>query len=219
LYNARKAGGLDAMGYRETKYKDLESVCINKYGDEKGRTVYARAEELFLKMREEADYRNSDVIKRHMDTNIFPVLAYYMALLGAGYSKDDAYADVLEETQKYAAVAKERNGKLGKMPFGYLLLRLFSGRFMRTNYPDEGWETEWVRRDREEVHLNFRRCVYFDVVSQYGHPELCAVFCAHDITAFAGYLPNIRFERSGTIGEGKELCDFHFKNGKLRSKQ
>lgn len=193
---------------------DLKSICIEKYGNEKGLYICNKAEEIFQKMKDEADYRNSNVIKEHTTKNIFPVLAYYMALLEYGFSTNDAYVYTLEETQKYATRLKIKNQKLGKMPFSYYLFKLCCKKVMGKNYPNEGWETEWVRYDNKEVHFNLKRCVYFEVTSQYGHPELCTVFCANDTTSFSGYLPNIKFERSGTIGEGKRMCDFHFKNSK-----
>lgn len=198
--------------YYDTKYKDLKLVCIKKYGEEKGLNIYNKAEELFQEMKNEADYRNSDVIKWHMTKNILPVLAYYMALLEYDFSTDDAYKNTLEETQKYAQIKKKQNEKFGKMPFSYHLFKLFCRKVMKRNFPSEGWKTEWIRYDRKEIHFDLKRCVYFEVTSKYGHPELCTVFCANDTTAFAGYMPNIKFERSGTIGSGKKMCDFHFKN-------
>lgn len=204
------------MRYAATQYRELQSVCIQKYGGVKGNSIYGKAEELFQNMQDDADYRGSAVIRDHMDNNIFPVLAYYMALLEHGFSKEEAYAHTLEESQKIARAYREKNKKIGKMPFSYALFKLVCKRILAKNYPDEGWETEWVRFDRREIHFNYSRCVYFDVVSQYGHPELCTVFCANDTTSFAGYLPHIRFERSGTIGEGKALCDFNFKNGRYK---
>lgn len=202
------------MNYGDTEYKDLKSICTEKYGNEKGLCIYNKAEEIFQKMKDEADYRNSNVIKEHMTKYIFPVLAYYMALLEYSFSTNDAYANTLEETQKYAMLLKKKNEKIGKIPFSYYLFKLFCKKVMEKNYPDEGWETDWVRYDNKEVHFNLKRCVYFEVTSQYGHPELCTVFCANDTTSFSGYLPNIKFERSGTIAEGKKMCDFHFKNSK-----
>ena len=193
-------------------FKNLKSICTQKYGNEKGLCIYNKSEENFQKMRNEADYRNSDMIKWHMTKNIFPVLAYYMSLLEYGFSTENAYKNALEETQKQAMIWKKKNEILGKIPFFYYLLKAACKKAMNKNYPNEGWETEWVRYDHKEIHFNLKRCVYFEVTSQYGHPELCTVFCFNDTTSFSGYLPKVKFERSGTIGEGKKLCDFHFKN-------
>jgi len=202
------------MNYNDTQFKDLQSVCAEKYGNEKGLCIYSKAEDIFQKMQDEADYRNSDIIKWHMAENIFPVMAYYMALLEYEFSTDDAYANTLEEMQKHAMLAKEKNKVFAKIPFAYFLFKLGCRKVMGKYYPNEGWETDWVRYDKEEIHFNLKKCVYFEVTSQYGHPELCAAFCANDTTRFSGYLPNIKFERSGTVATGMEYCDFHFKNGK-----
>lgn len=195
------------IGYVEL---NLKSRCIQKYGNEKGLCIYKKAEENFQTMKIEANYRNSDVIKWHINGNIYPVLAYYMSLLEYGFSKENAYINTLEETQKNAMIEKKKNEMLGKIPFFYSLFKLFCKKVMEKNFPNEGWETEWIRYDNREVHFNLKRCLYFEVTSQYGHPELCTVFCANDTTSFSGYLPKVKFERSGTIGEGKKLCDFHF---------
>lgn len=202
------------MKYEDTKYNDLFLVCKADCGVEKGTQIYKKSEQYFQQMIDEADYRNSEVIKRHMNNNIFPVLAYYMSLLDNGFNKEQAYTMVLKQTQKHANIEKEKNHKLGNMPFAFLMYRLAARKVMNKNFPIEGWETEWIRYDKHEIHFNLKRCLYFDIVSSYAHPELCTVFCKNDTTAFSGYLPKIRFERSGTIGEGSEKCDFHFINNK-----
>ena len=198
------------MYFEKSKYKDMYNVCLKKYGEELGKPVFKKAEDYFKKFLDEADYRGSDVIKGHMQNNIFPVLAYYMALLDSGMKQEEAYGNVLEETQRYAEIAKESNKKLGKIPGAFFMFRLAVKKVMAKNFPAKGWETQWVRCDGHEVHFDLKRCVYYETVSRYGHPELCPVFCKNDTTAFSGFLPKIRFERSGTIGTGKRLCDFHF---------
>mgnify|MGYP002226113380 FL=1 len=44
----------------------------------------------------------------------------------------------------------------------------------------------------------------------YDCPELCCVYCENDDISFSGLLPKIRFERTGTLGNGSPYCDFHF---------
>ncbi|MFA5657950.1 MAG: L-2-amino-thiazoline-4-carboxylic acid hydrolase, partial [Oscillospiraceae bacterium] len=180
------------MSYQDTKYNDLSSVCNIEYGDEQGTQIYKKSEQYFHQMINEADYRNSEIIKNHMNNNIFPVLAYYMSILDNGFDQQRAYDMVLQQTQKHANIQKEKNRKFGSMPFAFLMYRLAARKVMDKNFPIEGWETEWVRYDKQEVHFDLKRCLYFDVISSYGHPELCTVFCKNDITAFSGYLPKIR---------------------------
>lgn len=205
------------MNYSDTPFKDLKSECITKYGNEKGLHIYKRAEETFQKMQEKADYRNSDIIKWHMNENIFPVLAYYMSLLDAGFATEEAYSYTLEETQKQAMSWKKKHKAFGKIPFLYPMFKIGCKRVMKKEYPNEGWETEWIRCDKKEIHFNLKRCVYFEITNQYEHPELCTVFCKNDNTTFSAFSPKVVFERSGTIGMGNKYCDFHFKNGKYNT--
>lgn len=65
----------------------------------------------------------------------------------------------------------------------------------------------------KEIHFDIVRCIYKDMCEKYRCPELCAVFCQSDITAFGGYEPKIIFKRIGTMGEGANCCDFHFIRG------
>lgn len=208
----------EIMYFENSKYKDMKKVCINRYGETKGNNIYENAEKYYKKFLDDADYRNSEVIKDHMVNNIFPVLAYYMSLLDEGLEQSAAYDNVLLETQRYAKIAKDKYKTLGSMIGAFFIFRLFVKKIMSKNFPNEGWETEWVKSDGKEVSFNLKRCVYHETVDRYGHPELCTVFCKNDTTSFSGLLPKIRFERSGTIGEGKKLCDFHFINNKGRIK-
>jgi len=206
------------MHYEKTKYQDLSKVCIEKYGESKGKEIYNQAEQYMEQLLKEADYRKSEMVKWHMQKSIFPVLAYYKALLDSGYTCEEAYKNVLEQTQRYALISKEKNKKIGKIPGAYSLFRIGVKKVMKKSFPVEGWETQWVKNSKSEIHFNLKRCVYHETVSHYGCPELCTVFCQNDTTAFSGYLPKIVFQRSGTIGEGKAMCDFHFINSKYIEK-
>ena len=134
------------MKYEDTKYGDLFSVCKAECGVEKGTRIYHKAEQYLQQMIDEADYRNSEVIKNHMNSNIFPVLAYYMSLLDNGFSREQAYGMVLQQTQKQANIEKEKNRKLGNMPCAFLIYRLAAKKVMGKNFPIEGWETEWIKQ-------------------------------------------------------------------------
>ena len=88
-------------------------------------------------MKDEADYRNSDVIRDHMTKNIFPVIAYYMALLEYGISTSDACVNTFEEKQKHVMILKIKNEKFSKIPFSYYVCKLCCKNFL-----DEEWEKE-----------------------------------------------------------------------------
>ena len=38
---------------------------------------------------------------------------------------------------------------------------------MKKNFPDEGFETEWIRCDKSEIHFDLHRCIYNDLTKEY----------------------------------------------------
>lgn len=202
------------MDYKNTHFAFLQEDCISKFGQETGTKIYVQACELLTTMLAKADYRNNESIKQHIVKNMFPIIAYYLTLQNHGYSQEDAYSLTLKETQKAAHIQKKKNESFGKLPFAYQVFKLFIKGIMKKMYPVEGWETEWVKFDKDEIHMNFKRCIYADLTAHYGCPELCTVFCENDTVTFSGYEPKIHFERNGTLAEGADCCDFHFIHGK-----
>lgn len=202
------------MEIKNTGFYFFNDMCIEKYAAESGNSIINSANHFYQQLRNEADDKSNQAIRWHMEQNMLPTIAYYKALLEAGYSKETAYELVLEMTQRFACEARNKNKKLGKMKLAYFIFKLVCKKFMGKNYPTEGWITEWVTYNKNEIHMNFKSCIYHDTTCKYECPELCTVFCKNDPTVFDGYKPGVVFKRSGTIAEGKEVCDFHFYNGK-----
>ena len=137
-------------------------------------------------------------------------MAYYKALYGNGFSKETALEYVKKETRKAASIKRDKMKKLAAMPFAYTIYRLSVKKYMKKNFPEAGWQTQWVQCDGQEIHFNLHRCIYWDLTNSYGCPELCCVYCENDDISFSGLMPKIRFKRSGTLGSGGAYCDFHF---------
>jgi len=214
LYNIEINKGAKIMDYKNTRFSFLQDDCISEFGQENGTKIYNQACQLLTSMLDNADYRNNESIKEHIVKNMFPIIAYYLTLQDNGYSKEEAYNLTLQETQKAAHIQKEKNNSLSRLPFAYSIFKLFIKGIIKKRYPIEGWDTEWVRFDKKEIHMNFKRCIYSDLTNHYGCPELCTVFCKNDIVTFEGYEPKIYFDRNGTLAEGADCCDFHFIRGK-----
>ena len=86
--------------------------------------------------------------------------------------------------------------------------------YHKKKFPQEGWDTQWIRCDGKEIHFDMTRCIYKDICDTEDCPELCAVFCENDDIAFSGLMPKIRFTRKVTSGKGADRCDFHFVKNK-----
>lgn len=198
------------MTISETVFSFLKEDLIKEFGPRKGAELYGAAERIYRELTEGADDRGSEVIGEHLRQKIFPPMAYYKALLADGAGSDEAIAYVKKETRKNAARKRDEMRRLARMPFAYGIYRMGVKKYLRKNFPDEGWETEWKSCGKKEIHFDFHRCLYWDMAVLHGCPELCCVYCENDDIAFSGLLPKIRFERSGTLGEGSSCCDFHF---------
>lgn len=198
------------MTIDKTTIPFLREDCIKEFGAEQGELLYRNAERIYQELLDQTDDKGNEIVREHLQGKLFPPIAYYKALLAGGYSKDDAIAYVKKETHKAATVRKEEMQGLAKMPFAYTVYRMGVKKHMKKNFPDEGWETEWVCCNRKEIHFNLHRCIYWDMTNLHKCPELCCVYCENDDIAFSGLLPKIRFQRSGTLGNGSSCCDFHF---------
>ena len=188
----------------------LEEDCVKQFGEETGEGIYSQSNQWYLRVCEGIDASTDKEIKYHLTMNLYPTMAYYKALLKHGMEKEEALAYVRKEAVKAAKIKKAEQEKTARLPFSYLIYRLFVKSFMKKKFPKEGWDTHWIRCDRHEIHFDMTRCIYKDICDAEGCPELCRVFCENDDIAFSGLMPKIRFERSGTLGRGDDRCDFHF---------
>lgn len=198
------------MKIRETAFSFLEHDCLQAFGQERGTAVFRQTETIYQELLDcETDTKNT-VIQEHLRLKLFPPMAYYKALCAGGISKERALEYVREETRRAALVKQKEMKQLAGMPFTYHIYRMGVKKYMKKNFPEEGWDTEWVRCDGEEIHFNLRRCIYWEMTKKYECPELCCVYCENDDISFSGLMPKIRFERKGTLGKGADYCDFHF---------
>ena len=215
--------------YENSYFPELVAICRAQFGEEKGDKIYDAAELKLDTLLEEMDCRGNKAVEKHMRKNMLPILAYYMTLRNEeGMSKTEAKENVLLITQRHALSEMKRYAKIGHMPLGYQLFRLFAKLVMNRSYPKAGWDVKWPASGKREVWFNMHSCIYWETMQKYHCPELCSVFCANDPTAFRGLQPNIDFVRNGTLAQGRKYCDFHFvknssarvlmKNGDLRMK-
>ncbi len=199
-----------------TKLYFLEKDILKKFGEEKGKEIYLKVEELYSKYISTIDPNGNESLNNHLITNLFPTMAYYKALRDSNYNTDDALSYVREETKKSAEAKRLENQKMSKMPCAYLMYRLAVKGVIKKSFPDEAFKTEWICCNGKEIHFDFHKCIYNDLTKEYGCPELCTVFCENDDIAFSGLMPKIRFERKGTLGKGMDKCDFHLIKNKRK---
>lgn len=204
------------MEFNKTNFKFFYEYCINKFGEDIGNKIYETASNILVRLKSEADYRNNKAIKWHMDTNMLPTIAMYLAFKGFEITSDKAYDNTSEILRIAYEKVQKKNRFLGNLPFGYSLFKMFCKLMIRDQYPKEGWDVKWIKYNNQEIHFDFTSCIYMETTRRYNCIELCPLFCANDDITLAGYSPNIIFERSETLGRGQTKCDFHFVNSKYR---
>lgn len=202
------------MGFKKTLFPYFKSFCIDKFGLALGNSIFTEAENKLSAIVEEADDRNSKSIRWHMDKNMLPAIAIYLTFRQTDFTSKTAYECTDEILQIFRLKSKQKNQLIGSLPFGYFAFKTFCKRIVTKQYPKQGWEIQWMQNDQHEVCFHMKSCIYVETTQKYGCPELCPLFCKNDTVVLAGYRPAIVFERTETIANGSNKCDFHFKNGK-----
>lgn len=198
------------MTIEQTTLPFLREDCARVFGTERGGALFRAAEAQYQALLEQTGGEQNPTLQEHFQQKLLPPMAYYRALRDAGFAEAEALAHVRQETQKAARIRGEGMRKMARLPFAYTIFRMGTRSFMKKAFPEEGWKTEWVRCDGQEIHFNLHTCPYWELTRRFGCPELCTVYCENDDIAFSGLLPKVRFARTGTLGTGASCCDFHF---------
>lgn len=76
---------------------------------------------------------------------------------------------------------------------------------------DGAMELKVLKETEEEFHFDVSKCLYAEVYQKLGISELGkCLSCDRDFPFNEGFNPEIRLERSKTIMEGNEVCDFRY---------
>ncbi len=169
--------------------------------------IQARYEELYT----HRPRFSQPALRQHLESSILPGLAVYQTLR----EETDNQAAVMAEIDRVLSAWIERSGQpeqmrlLGRLPDPFAFLRFANRLVLKTNYPPEGWNIEWVEDSDRCVAFDIHECFYLKVLTGYGAPELTAHFCRGDDLLY-GNLPGIAWGRTRTLGRGDDRCNFRF---------
>ncbi|HSH05015.1 MAG TPA: L-2-amino-thiazoline-4-carboxylic acid hydrolase [Anaerolineae bacterium] len=77
---------------------------------------------------------------------------------------------------------------------------------------DDALELEMLKQGEGDLHFNVRRCRYAEMYRALGVPELGALLsCNRDGALVEGFNGEAVFERTQTIMEGADFCDFRYR--------
>ncbi len=72
-----------------------------------------------------------------------------------------------------------------------------------------GWDVEFPQRPKDVFSMTTHKCIYQQLFSKYGMPEMTAVFCKVDDILYSN-LPCAEFTYTEQIGTGGTMCDYSF---------
>lgn len=179
-------------------------------GEQKAREILQAAAERHEDLYAERKQYGIRALRNHLEQNILPGIALYQTLLGDPDTQQRAMRLVEAAFGEWVALNRRRMEWLGRLPIFYWLMRAAIKPMMRWEFPEEGWETEWMETSGEAIAFNMRSCFYLDVLESHGVPELTAQYCRADDLVYEDVSPYVRWARTRTLGRGDECCDFRF---------
>ena len=131
-----------------------------------------------------------------------PLIKAFMAEIG-----DERTLEIAREV--ITALARESGKELRELAGGGSLEDF--ARAMARWSKDDAVTSDLLEFTPEKISMNTTRCRYAEMYRELGMPELgFALSCARDFAMVEGFNPKIKLERTQTIMEGANHCDFRF---------
>lgn len=73
-----------------------------------------------------------------------------------------------------------------------------------------GWEVKFPKSPADTFAMTTHKCIYQQIFSKYGMPEMTAVFCKVDDILYND-LPRAEFLYTEQIGTGGKICDYSYR--------
>ncbi len=127
--------------------------------------------------------------------------------LGDAFGRDEVLAVVQDTIVK---IAREQGDALSRQMGGRSLKHFVDSLSYWTR--DNALEIDVLEESDEVLSLNVTRCRYAELYESLGIREIGSTFsCARDFALIEGFNPDIVLERTRTIMEGAEHCDFRYR--------
>ena len=154
------------------------------------------------------------VLNWHVRASILPGLALYRVLREEHATQTAALA----EAETLIAVILTKQALpfplLKRLPDPFAVFRFTCRSVLRLAFPIPGWNTTFVEDTPDCLGFEVReQCIYQQILTDCGAPELTAVFCQMDDLVYSQLAPEIVFTHEKTLGRGDECCSFRYCRG------
>ena len=127
--------------------------------------------------------------------------------LGDAFGGDEVLAVVRDTIVK---IARQQGAALGQQMGGNSLKNFVDSLAYWTQ--DKALEIDVIEESDEVLSFNVTRCRYAELYESLGIREIGTSFsCTRDFALIEGFNPEISLERTQTIMEGAEYCDFRYR--------
>jgi len=183
-----------------------------KFGNARTEAIFNAVQVQYSRLMNERMPAKNKILRFHEEHFILPGLALYLVLLDEYSGDTQAAMGDVEEVVRLTVLKQTRllfaPLKWVRNPFA-LFRRGFKP--VMKAFPAKGWTIEYLENSPQCIAFNITHCYYQEVLTRLGRPELTGVFCRADDAMAEHFPPQVRFERSTTIGKGGELCDFCYR--------
>lgn len=186
--------------------KKLLPILSGRMPPDQAKTLLRKSSFIYERLRCIAN-RETKSRKKNILENILPFISLYQALQETGLNKEQALEEMYAITEQYTRDGMRKTyERAGKLPFFFPLFR----KMFTTGLSCGSWKVTFLENNSEHFFYDITKCLWHDVCTQLGCPELCPIFCHNDEINFVDVTPRLHFRRSQTLGEGGTCCDFRF---------
>ena len=196
--------------------KQIEKALASQLDPSHAAQIVWDASQRYNELYAEREQYASRALRQHLEKNILPGVAIYRTLLEETETQERAFELMETVFRDWAAEIRPTMERMGKLPFFYALMRALIKPMTRSQFPEPGWQTEWIEVSGGELSFIMHRCFYKDVLESYGVPEITKLYCWMDDLIYEGVSPHMGWARTKTLGRGDECCDFKFESSKRR---
>jgi hypothetical protein len=204
----------DLAGVRE----HAERVLVTTYGEEFAATVAAETDRELERLIPEIPYIGGDENRLTENLNQTALaLALHRAMTAHGKSAEETgsvlYRTVESMVGSYPRFFTRALGFLGLAPFEPGKIREAALESQKRLYPGD-WVLHFVEGDGEAFDwgMDYTECGIVKFLRSQGADDLAPYLCLADFPISAAF--GLGLERTTTLAEGAERCDFRFKRGR-----
>ena len=188
--------------------KQMEPYMVEGYGDELGKKIVIRADEIWAEMCAE-NKDDPKALKVHTESNMFPCISLYKAMEQCGLPKDEALEYLDKSWSARAKVAADQLAMVFKVPGLYKIYPAIFEMVAKKKYGSAaGFAANFYEMGKGHCKFDMIKCPFCEGCKRYGCPELTKCFCHVDDINNENLHPRLKWNRSKFMGGGGDVCDF-----------